>query len=62
MIDRSGRTEQVGDAVVSGDVGRDGGGAYLFRRGLQALGVARGNDNVGARALGDLGGRQTDAG
>ena len=62
MIGRSGRAEQGGNAVVLGDIGRDGGGADFFRRGLQAFGVARGNENVRARALGDLGSCQTDAG
>jgi hypothetical protein len=62
MIDYAAGTEKINDTLFAGDVGRDRGCTQSVRGRLQALGVARGHDDIGAFRLCQFGGRQTDAG
>ena len=62
MIDRAATAEQIGNAVIAGDVGRDSYGVELGRDRIQPLDVSGGDDDIGAFPLGEFGGRKTDAG
>ena len=62
MIDDAALLEETGDAFVIGHVGRNGGRPHLIGGRLQTLGIARGDHHLGALALGQFCGRQTDTG
>jgi len=62
MVDRAAMSKQAGDAFIAGDVGRNRLDPQLRGRRIQALGVTRGDDDVGALLLGEFGGRKTDTG
>ena len=60
MIDRTTISEQLCDAVVVGDIGRDRDGIELFGNRIEALDVARCNDDVGALPFCQFRGRKAD--
>ena len=62
MIDRAAGAEQICHAVIAGDIGGDRDRVELFRDRIEALDVARRDDDVGAFALGHFRGRKTNAG
>jgi len=62
VIDRARLLEQAGDAVVAGHIGRDSFDAELAGHGVELLGAARRDDDLGAFLLRQLRSRETDAG
>ena len=62
MIDRTATAEQIGDALVAGDVSRNRDGVQFLRNSIEAVDVAGGNDNVGPLPLGEFGSREAYAG
>jgi hypothetical protein len=62
MIDPPAFAEQIRDALVAGDVGRNRGRVQFFRGSVQTLYTARGNDDLGAFTFRQFGSRKPDAG
>ena len=54
--------EQIGDALVVGDVGRDRDRVQPLRDRVEPGGIARGDDDIGAFALGQFRGGEANAG
>ncbi len=62
MIDRTAAAKKFDDAVIAGDIGRDGEGVQPGCDRVQPVDIAGGNDDLGPFPLGEFGGRKTDAG
>jgi hypothetical protein len=62
MIDRAATAEEIVDAFVAGDIGRDRDGVQPGCDRIQAVNVAGRNNNIGPFPLGEFGGRKTDTG
>jgi hypothetical protein len=60
VVDRTAIAEQLGDAVVAGDVSGNCDRVQPFGDRIEALNIARGDDDIGAFALGHFGGGQAD--
>ena len=58
MIRRPAFAEEIGNAFIAGNVGRNCDHTNFFRSRLQALGIAGGDRNISAFALRQLGGRK----
>src|SRR5438445_15466 len=61
MIDRAGSVEQVCDALIAGDIGRDRDCVQALRRSIQTLHISRGDDDIGTFASCQFGGRKPNA-
>jgi hypothetical protein len=62
MIDRAATAEEIVDAFVAGDIGRDRDGVQPGCDRIQAVNVTGRNNNIGPFPLGEFGGRKTDTG